>query len=89
MAPARFSLTIRANALTQPVAHKQLAALQAPTLLALVLAFRLWLQIATVGAIMLQESGFQNSFILSAWWRTRAAAVHFNAIMEGWYTASS
>jgi hypothetical protein len=32
-----------ANALTQPIAHKQLAALQAPTLLALVLAFRLWL----------------------------------------------
>ena len=46
VAPARFSLTIRANALTQPVARKQLAALQAPTLLALVLAFRLWLQFA-------------------------------------------
>ncbi len=39
--PAGFSLTMRANALTQPVAHKQLAALQAPTLLELVLAFRL------------------------------------------------
>ncbi len=44
--PVRFSLTFRANALTQPVAHKQLAAHQAPTLLALVLAFRLWLQFA-------------------------------------------
>ena len=46
VAPVRFSLTIRANALTQPVAHKQLAALQARTLLALVLAFRLWFQFA-------------------------------------------
>jgi hypothetical protein len=46
VAPVLFSLTLRANALTQPVAHKQLAALQAPTLFALVLAFRLWLQFA-------------------------------------------
>ena len=48
VAPVRFSLTTPANALTQPVARKQLAALQAPTLLALVLvlAFRLWLQFA-------------------------------------------
>jgi hypothetical protein len=37
---------MRANALTQPVAHKQLVALQAPTLLALELALRLWLQFA-------------------------------------------
>ncbi len=45
-APILFSLTMRANTLTQPVAHKQLAALQAPTLRALELAFRLWLQLA-------------------------------------------
>jgi len=38
---------MRATALTQPVAHEQLAALQAATLLALVLAFRLWPQFAT------------------------------------------
>ncbi len=25
---------------------------------------------------MLQESGFQNSFILSAWWRIRSGAFH-------------
>ncbi len=47
VAPILSSLTMRANALTQPVAYKQLAALQAATLLALVLAFRLWLQFAT------------------------------------------
>ena len=47
-APVLCTLTMPANALTQPVARKQLAALQAPTLLALVLvlAFRLWLQFA-------------------------------------------
>ena len=44
--PRWQGLAFGANALTQPVAHKQLAALQAPTLLALVLAFRLWLQFA-------------------------------------------
>jgi hypothetical protein len=37
-----------ANALTRPVAHKQLAALQAPVPLALVLAFKRWLRFAMV-----------------------------------------
>ena len=42
-APVPFSLTMWANTLSQPVAHKQFAALQAPTPLALEFAFRLWL----------------------------------------------
>ncbi len=44
--PRWQGLAFGANALTQPVAQKELVALQAPTLLALVLAFRLWLQFA-------------------------------------------
>ena len=47
-APVPSSLTMWANAFTRPVALKLLAALQAPTLLALVLAFGLWLQFAMV-----------------------------------------
>ena len=51
VAPVLLGLTMWANAFTRPAAHKRLAALQAPALLALVLAYRRWHQFATVSCV--------------------------------------